>query len=709
MSSNHPLSSFRRGVLVDPPDENLLGPKFNWGLSVIGVFFGSNPPSLSIVQYTVDSQWCKRDLITVIRRGKYFGFLCKHPRDVEAMLEQNTAIIDGRIITFRRGSRNLVPYHENFDNATLWVRVCGLPLDFLDREWALEALRHVGYVEELDEEDYAYHDEPEYRAKVRLDLSQPLIPGCYIPLGGNQAAWVYFRYEGVFKFCKRCGVVGHFTCNCTLTEYRASRWIKHRLEGLESSGFRILYGPPDLPFYTNMVQGLLDSFRNRNTRVNLLSLGFNVTLDPPAFHGGFGIDENVVSPANEASFGHDIAENNNVSSESEPEYFPATESLHSQDDYLVSNVAPPSNVNAWQSYEVGVNTHHSPGRRFGLNNDPYAPYFPSATGFRSVSATFELGQSSKTNMQFHSVGKSSDDESDQTPIGTITQQPEVTQTNHAVGSTHNINVSSVDTRQPAPNPFAGVFTSGGEPFIEGRPHMFHDGVFTPIILPVYPSVAEGSTHGVCIHSRTSSVEVEPSLSPTSSFAELSLGTFHVVAPEMEDSDTSNSSSSSVKATKNCVNKLHSGKRARSGQLHRSHSENSACSLDYVPSDWFTKRRKMRIKKWEHKGGLGMWKKRHGKACFESKCFTDLSLARDFGVEVSPGVSSFHKQIGDRKKRGSEQQLGYPRKKSRVLVLGLQAQSQPVVPANVPSSSSTSAEENTNSGLVTGRSQSPSDP
>lgn len=69
-------------------------------------------------------------------------------------------------------------------------------------------------------------------------------------------------------------------------------------------------------------------------------------------------------------------------------------------------------------------------------------------------------------------------------------------------------------------------------------------------------------------------------------------------------------------------------------INKSHSESSMCSsLDYVPTDWFLKRRKLRLRRWERNGGLERWRKSNGVQTLHSKCVTDTSLAKELGVEV----------------------------------------------------------------------------
>lgn len=199
MASNTSGGIYRMGVLVDPPVDERKNQPFNWNLSVVGSFFGPNPPALSVVQQVVDVHWQTRALIEVNRISDYFIFFCSDERDVLALLKLHTTFIDGRILTFRRGHRDFVPRDINFDMATMWVRVSGLPFAYLTPEWAVQTLKHVDHVLDLDFNGDRVPLETDFRACL-------LIPGCFLPLDGGQVVWIYFRYEGVFKFCKKLRV-----------------------------------------------------------------------------------------------------------------------------------------------------------------------------------------------------------------------------------------------------------------------------------------------------------------------------------------------------------------------------------------------------------------------------------------------------------------------------------------------------------------------
>ena len=116
-----------------------------------------------------------------------------------------------------------------------------------------------------------------------LSCLQPLVPGCFLPLEGNCVTWIYFRYEGIFKFCKECGCVGHNTGRCNLSAHDAQR----RVQTFEEDGMTVLCTNDGIPLYTNMVRGLQDRFLHRNPRVNLrhiLPHQFNRHEDPYRFY-----------------------------------------------------------------------------------------------------------------------------------------------------------------------------------------------------------------------------------------------------------------------------------------------------------------------------------------------------------------------------------------------------------------------------------------
>lgn len=82
----------------------------------------------------------------------------------------------------------------NFKHVRLYVRVSGLPLGYLSSAWAMQALHHDGFIEEMEDKVSDLPCEPQFRARMLLDLSRLLISSWLLPLYDSQVIWVYFRY-----------------------------------------------------------------------------------------------------------------------------------------------------------------------------------------------------------------------------------------------------------------------------------------------------------------------------------------------------------------------------------------------------------------------------------------------------------------------------------------------------------------------------------
>lgn len=143
-------------------------------------FLGPNPAHINLIQGIINSQWLKKGSITVHKTGDILSSKFSQSLHLDALLQQHTIIFDGRIITFYRCHVSVVPCNINFGVARTWVQVVGILLGYLSSAWAMQALRYVGFVEEMEESQGVLPTEPEFRAKMLLDLSRPLIPGCFV-------------------------------------------------------------------------------------------------------------------------------------------------------------------------------------------------------------------------------------------------------------------------------------------------------------------------------------------------------------------------------------------------------------------------------------------------------------------------------------------------------------------------------------------------
>ena len=96
-----------------------------------------------------------------------------------------------------------------FNRATFWVQIHGLPTMSLAKDIGLRIGSTLGSVEKVDVDVKGFSLGGHLRIRVSLDISKPLCKGRVVKLGSPSPVWVEFKYERLPIFCYWCGKVDH--------------------------------------------------------------------------------------------------------------------------------------------------------------------------------------------------------------------------------------------------------------------------------------------------------------------------------------------------------------------------------------------------------------------------------------------------------------------------------------------------------------------
>ncbi|PQP91931.1 uncharacterized protein Pyn_25559 [Prunus yedoensis var. nudiflora] len=100
----------------------------------------------------------------------------------------------------------LAEIHPN--KATYWIQAHGIPLGMMTGRNALLIGGRIGTV--IGIEDPAINGTRSFlRMRIEIDTTKPLQLGFWLPRGNGGRSWINLRYEGLRRFCFRCGRLGH--------------------------------------------------------------------------------------------------------------------------------------------------------------------------------------------------------------------------------------------------------------------------------------------------------------------------------------------------------------------------------------------------------------------------------------------------------------------------------------------------------------------
>ncbi|KAL2938393.1 Glycine cleavage system H protein [Bienertia sinuspersici] len=193
--------------------------------------------------------WITRDRVDVTHDNDVLYSFFHHEQYWDTIVSYYHYLnFKGGLIILRPWSYTMSYKSINFTESSLWVKVEGIP-----------------YI--LSTEDFAQRV---FGTARGTKLGKPLVPGCYIEYEPNNLIWVDIRYEGVFHFCKKCGIIGHDTLACRCPRDLAEQNINARIAAY-SPLYDVVFGQADRQLYTNKIRGLPNTPPFHTTRVNLFT------------------------------------------------------------------------------------------------------------------------------------------------------------------------------------------------------------------------------------------------------------------------------------------------------------------------------------------------------------------------------------------------------------------------------------------------------
>ena len=90
----------------------------------------------------------------------------------------------------------------------------------------------MGVVTQVDWNEVMLRNLRFMRVKAWINPHAPLIAGGLLRQDDDVMIWIEFRYERVYKICRRCGTIGHSSIHCPHLNPNIERMIGEQMEVL---------------------------------------------------------------------------------------------------------------------------------------------------------------------------------------------------------------------------------------------------------------------------------------------------------------------------------------------------------------------------------------------------------------------------------------------------------------------------------------------
>lgn len=114
----------------------------------------------------------------------------------------------------------------DFDTATFYVQIHGLPPMFLHEETAMKIGKQIKILHMDSIHRRCVVGMRHLRIRVDIAISEPLLGGFFQNRNDGGNYWVQFKYECLLDFCYKCGAFNHVIEKCQFGEQATITSVK---------------------------------------------------------------------------------------------------------------------------------------------------------------------------------------------------------------------------------------------------------------------------------------------------------------------------------------------------------------------------------------------------------------------------------------------------------------------------------------------------